>query len=59
MWTNICSEPLPSFGTLFTVASLLEKWTWYPLWRSIRPCFGAQRFKSTRLILELLVSLRC
>ncbi|MBA0877381.1 hypothetical protein Goshw_004404 [Gossypium schwendimanii] len=32
---------------------------WCLPWKSIRPCFGAQRFKLTRLILELLVSRRC
>ncbi|MBA0877384.1 hypothetical protein Goshw_004404 [Gossypium schwendimanii] len=32
---------------------------WCLPWKSIRPCFGAQRFKLTRLILELLVSRPC
>ncbi|MBA0873712.1 hypothetical protein Goshw_006123 [Gossypium schwendimanii] len=52
-WTSIYSEPLLNFGIRPIVVSLLEKWTWRLPWRSIRLCFGVQRFKSTRLILEL------
>ncbi|MBA0671398.1 hypothetical protein Goklo_024434 [Gossypium klotzschianum] len=55
-WTSTYSEPLPSFGILLIVTLLLEKWIWCLLWKSTQPCFGAQRFKLTRHILELSMS---
>ncbi|MBA0762936.1 hypothetical protein Gotri_012481 [Gossypium trilobum] len=58
LWTSTYSEPLPNSETLLIVVLLLEMWIWCLLWKSTRPCSVAQRFKLTRLILELLVSRR-